>query len=63
MPTIEYQCRACGHGFKRLIFRGEKEDLSVPCPICGAADAAVSQEPAGLFNGIARFSSLASDTN
>lgn len=34
MPLYDYKCRACGHGFEKLVKLNETPD----CPACGAAD-------------------------
>lgn len=62
MPTVSYECRTCGNGFKQMVMRGE-EDRVPPCPECGGRDIRIFKPDPGLFNGIARFSALGSDTN
>jgi len=62
MPTIDYTCQHCGHGFERVVLRGE-EPRPVVCPRCKAPDAQPKRGYTGLFNGIAPSSSLAKDTN
>ena len=32
MPVYEYECEKCGSSFERIVFQGEKEELS--CPEC-----------------------------
>ena len=34
MPLYEYQCRACGHQFERLVRKGDEP----ACPRCQARD-------------------------
>ncbi|HCM27375.1 MAG: FmdB family transcriptional regulator [Treponema sp. GWB1_62_6] len=33
MPTYEYECKTCGHGFE--IFQSMKDDSLKVCPECG----------------------------
>ncbi len=35
MPIYEYQCKACGHNFEKLMFKGDKE--AVECANCNSA--------------------------
>ena len=62
MPTIDYTCQDCGHRFSRVVLRGEEAGPQ-PCPECRTPDARPAKKATGLFDGIASFSSLASDTN
>ncbi len=32
MPIFEYDCQNCGHNFERIVFSGEKEQVT--CPKC-----------------------------
>ncbi|MCP4689468.1 MAG: zinc ribbon domain-containing protein [Desulfobacterales bacterium] len=34
MPIYEYQCKACGHNFEKLMFKGDKE--AVECANCSS---------------------------
>jgi putative FmdB family regulatory protein len=36
VPIYEYQCRACGHQFERLLRPGAVDETG--CPACGGAD-------------------------
>jgi putative FmdB family regulatory protein len=60
MPHIEYQCNQCKKNFERVQLLGE-EKKRPPCPACGSTDVRVPSTAAPLFEGIASFSSLASD--
>ncbi|MEZ4529132.1 MAG: FmdB family zinc ribbon protein [Desulfobacterales bacterium] len=62
MPKLEYTCPKCGHSFQQLVFRGD-EAQPVLCPKCGTSEVRSAKTPAGLFDGIASFSSLSRDTN
>jgi putative FmdB family regulatory protein len=33
MPVYEYECKKCGSSFERIVFQGDKEEIS--CPECG----------------------------
>ena len=62
MPKVDYICPRCCHRFERVVLRGEKIDPA-PCPRCQAPRVKPSRGPAGLFDGIAPFSRLNTDTN
>lgn len=62
MPSVEYNCRNCGHSFKRLVFLDDKEEKPL-CPECKSPDVEKSLTAASLFKGISSLSSLAGDTN
>ena len=62
MPTIDYTCPGCGHGFQRVILMGETPPPAT-CPRCKAPEVPPVRRSAGLFDGIAPFSGLAKDTN
>jgi putative FmdB family regulatory protein len=32
MPVYEYECEKCGSSFERIVFQGDKEEIS--CPEC-----------------------------
>mgnify|MGYP003571908139 CR=1 FL=1 len=34
MPVYEYECEKCGSSFERIVFQGDKEEIS--CPECDA---------------------------
>ncbi len=38
MPTYEYQCKACGEEFTRIMSIAEYEQGNVTCPKCNSAD-------------------------
>jgi hypothetical protein len=59
---IDYTCRNCRHTFSRLVLRGEEEGPAV-CPQCRNPRVLPTRASAGLFDGIASFSSLSKDTN
>jgi putative FmdB family regulatory protein len=60
MPHIEYQCNQCKKRFERVQLLGEEKNRP-PCPACGSTDVRIPSTSAPLFEGIASFSSLASD--
>lgn len=31
MPIYEYCCEACGSTFEKLVFAGDKEEITCPC--------------------------------
>ena len=62
MPTCEYRCKACGHSFSRLVFRGDEAETET-CPACGCREAVKAPQAESLFDGISNFSTLARDTN
>ena len=33
MPVYEYECEKCESSFERIVFQGDKEEIS--CPECG----------------------------
>ncbi len=33
MPVYEYECKKCSSFFERIVFHGDKEEIS--CPECG----------------------------
>ena len=38
MPTYEYNCQMCGHGFEKEMPVEEKKSAKVVCPMCGSDD-------------------------
>jgi len=62
MPTVEYQCRECEKAFSRVVLHGEEKNFAV-CPLCRRKTARPLNPKSGLFNGIANFSNLSTDTN
>ena len=49
MPTYEYRCRACGHGFD--IQQSFKDEALTICPACGGELRKVYAPPAISFKG------------
>jgi putative FmdB family regulatory protein len=49
MPTYEYRCRACGHGFD--IVQSFKDESLTICPACGGELRKVYGAPAISFKG------------
>ena len=49
MPTYEYRCRACGHGFD--IVQSFKDESLTICPACGGELRKVFAAPAISFKG------------
>jgi putative FmdB family regulatory protein len=49
MPTYEYRCRACGHGFD--IVQSFKDESLTICPACGGELRKVFSAPAISFKG------------
>ena len=49
MPTYEYVCKACGHGFE--IVRSIHDDALTECPDCGGELRKVFAPPAISFKG------------
>ena len=49
MPTYEYLCRACGHGFD--IVQAFKDESLTICPACGGVLRKVFAAPAISFKG------------
>ena len=49
MPTIEFECKQCGHKFKRLVFKGDN-DLESYCPSCGGHRVDEQVGPVSLFH-------------
>jgi putative FmdB family regulatory protein len=49
MPTYEYRCRACGHGFD--IVQSFKDEALTICPACGGELRKVYAPPAISFKG------------
>jgi putative FmdB family regulatory protein len=49
MPTYEYRCRACGHGFD--IVQSFKDEALTICPACGGELRKVFAPPAISFKG------------
>ena len=49
MPTYEYRCRACGHGFD--IVQSFKDESLTICPACGGELRKVFAPPAIAFKG------------
>ena len=62
MPSVEFNCSACGHAFNRVVFKGDDTQGTV-CPRCGSDRVESSPAAESLFDGIASFSSLATDVN
>jgi len=49
MPTYEYACRACGHGFE--VVQSMRDDALTECPNCGGELRKVFAPPAISFKG------------
>jgi putative FmdB family regulatory protein len=47
MPTYEYECNKCRHGFTQVLHIDEQERTAVRCPKCGNQD--VTQVIAPVF--------------
>jgi putative FmdB family regulatory protein len=62
MPTIEYKCENCGHPFKMVVFRGDKE-TEARCPKCNSPRTKSLPKSESVFNGISNFSTFLKDTN
>ena len=62
MPMVAYTCQSCRHRFEQVALRGDEDHLAV-CPRCGESRARPVKGPDSLFNGIASFSRLSTDTN
>jgi putative FmdB family regulatory protein len=40
MPTYSYECRKCGHAFRKILSFKEYEEGKVKCPKCGSGNVA-----------------------
>jgi putative FmdB family regulatory protein len=50
MPTYDYKCQSCGHGFER--FERMSDDPVQTCPACGGrAERLIGAEAGFLFKG------------
>ena len=47
MPTYEYECNKCGHGFTQVMHIEEQDKAKIMCPKCRNQD--VSQRMSSVF--------------
>lgn len=45
MPTYEYECKKCGHGFSLVMSIEQLDKTKVQCPKCKSQDVVQLMEP------------------
>ncbi|HPW18561.1 MAG TPA: zinc ribbon domain-containing protein [Candidatus Aminicenantes bacterium] len=58
MPIYEYDCKACGRRFERLVAAGKEKDVA--CDACGSADVARLVSCFGIGGGGSRLKASSS---